>query len=493
MEAGLGQSAPQITEAFSLSLYAKSVAHKLTLRRSSYFGHFAHSNLLAFGSQRLRLLEMLVFDGNKFSHSDLPGFPPETLSEVVTFSGDRIFLRNSRETGPYVRFQTDDSAGSYWDRLFLDRLRLDFSSYSVLQSASLQNCLHQIDPGKCLMCRSNHHPKDDYQICALCGLVRQNTFDSCGDFKTTLLQYSKTAIKYFETSLGPVDHYNLGNLQSQTVRTFSIFWSSSSNYSLMKATSLLPSLTDETINFISIRFDMTLNLSSNLDLQYLIFNFSDSISGAETHVKYEFDDWEEIGPTLDDFYESNLTIYAGKDASSGPYTHVNFLLNSEVSSNFRVDTSLFSKTFVEYQFVHSSLLESFLDSSPSAPHTGTLLPFSFPVNYLGKSNVYKRYQMFAYLSEPVSGFKPSPGMFLQETHGLSFQSRCPPNCSNCSNGASCTDCESGFYLSRSLCLACAAECLDCVDHAQKCLTCSDAKTPRGRRASLRTLSAQSLL
>ena len=208
---------------------AKRLFFDISFRRASFFGDFADRRFYPFSSFRMRLLDFIVFQGDKIRMTSTgPADTPQKAFHAVTFDKELIFLANESVPGPYVRFSTDSSISSYKVRIGIYKLIFDLNVMRVLQAATIDGCLHQIDSDYCLICTVGRMPVKNYTECGLCSssAIGQNSVPLCLDFgmsptvsdPSNIEQQNTTLMTPNPYLLNPkpdtdVSHYSLGSNQ----------------------------------------------------------------------------------------------------------------------------------------------------------------------------------------------------------------------------------------------------------------------------------------
>ena len=457
---------------------ASKLFYKLTLRKPTYFNNFNDSQLFPFGTEKLRLLDLMVFRGDRFSHTVLPGADKPVLSEAVTFSGDKVVLGDSVDIGPYRRFGTRNVIPLYSEKLLLENLIVNYFTYRVFVSPTLPNCLHQINNSKCLICDPGFYLANDHGSCEECKITYQNTLDFCGSFSHLVNKIDISKIKSVNNEFFGIDQYNLANTSNMKSKIFGFVQGNSIDYAHMRWSSLLPNLTDAKVYFVTIHLKLTFLDRKKLDLQFLTALFFDADLSKDLAINYEFDHVENLSPDLFANVRLRLTIYSHGDSKSILFDKINFLLSSPGSLNLQIDT--LNDSILMYYSLDVNTFKSYLQTYKSGTYTGRVLPVSFPVNFISSNNVYLEYALFSYRTQPNSNFEPQIGHYKQSDKLLDFFRSCSLHCEACQNFYTCIKCQIGFYLSHANCRECASDCTTCVDHARKCLVCAKGNTPAGK-------------
>lgn len=311
---------------------------------------------------------------------------------------------------------------------------LDFSSYRVLESPTVDNCLHQLQSDKCLICEAGFHFSDDHETCVECGLSRQSVFDFCGVLSNA---FARTPVSFglpLVENFSGLDHFRLG---------LTPFWSSAvysfgfvDSYQDILDSSIVPSLADSKVHFIRLAVDLNYQDWRLLDLQHVIYNFYDPKTGAEVSVKLELDNVWPDPANSKVTVEQYFPVCADTFANSLTFERLIFMVNFlYVNSTKHVKSAT-----IESFSLNASEMQDHLSSYLSNGYTGKIHPVSYSVNFLNSRNVYLPHNLFHYKSQSALDFEPVAGVYRQSDPRLDFFRTCPSNCQTCSDFATCLAC-----------------------------------------------------
>jgi hypothetical protein len=470
----LGNSNPQINQELDFLdtlQNSEKIFYQLFLRKSSNFHLFTKKNFFSYSSESLRLFDLMIFKGNRFLNTNLQNVEKEVLTEGITFFGEKIFLCGNVNVGPYVRFTTSTSISPYPEKLVLKNLIFDYSTPVILQSPTIQNCKHQLDPNHCIACDFGFYLDIEFKKCEICPFS-SHTFNKCNFISKIILPVNPNFMRSADFPFYEVDQYELSIKKDYNVRDFAYIEGTSSNYSEIQNSTIFSNLSNDRIYFLNLNLSF-INFDENfVDLRYMIYNLFDSIKNDNQMMKFEIDfaslDIKDGFDTLT--YVCGLTFYAN---SENKFQFLNYLFNTLKSAQMFMIGSHSNITFIS---LSKSELSAQLINAP-LPHLGKVHPTSFPCHYFSVYTIYKDFKMFEYIAIQSNPVNLEEGYYLLIGDMLDFAKKCDSNCLICTNFFKCLSCASGYYLTDSKCVKCAPECISCVDHAQKCTQCVGGTQP----------------
>ena len=462
---------------------AKYLFFDLKFRKSRFFKNFTSKEYFPFGSHRLRLLDLLVFRGNKIQETQpSSGAPGQSEIHAITFHDQKIFLASSTSIGPYVRFSTNDSISDYNARLKLEELVFDFETPRLAERALLPGCLHQLDSGHCLFCAVHHQPSADRTACVECGPdhFRQNSLGLCLETGTEPHVFSLSSLLKTNLTLTSKNVYNLGKVVSidsnyidvYILRVFSSIFTVP-GFSVFK-TQLVPDINDDQVHFLDISFHY--DFSNRSQIRHPILNLL--FKNASTFMPFTNDfDSGRMGPDASGDESSSLFTLFGADAQSNiTFDEVNFLLNSQQSANLFIDND---KTVLQYTGIPVSQFLALLSPTSLEGFTGRLHPMSFPLNYLGNTHLYRGHSLVEYMAQEYQSTDVFDGFFVEDATAQVSLKACSQGCKRCKSLEICDECNDSYFLSHGVCKSCSPDCSTCQNHSLNCLACADGSAPDG--------------
>ena len=461
-------------------------------RKSSYFYNFKDKQHMPMGSHRLRLLDFMVFRGDKITeqHTDTVG---QTDVSVLahTFEGEQVFLASSAHIGPYIRFSTDAAIADYAERTLLDNLVFDLSTRRVLQRATISNCLHQIDPDFCLFCKVGYVLTSDHRACRECSSASfmQNSVESCVEPGTPSYRIINSNLQNKTITLQDKDLENLGNLTSVKTEYYQNFIERDTLGDIAPPmlmdistfqVQILPKLNDDSdlVHFLSLEFHYEVPDQDDFEAPTLNLVLKNDKDSKTVHSEF---DAGKLNLSSTEKYSISLFTLHGNEFTLPLYNEVNFLLNIKSSTNVSLDKG-YGKTKIEYTSFPLAQLLNYLESATVYDTLVKVHPFSFPLDLYTDNFVYRGFGLTSYLALPFSFVfeKKFDNFYFDNSVNGIFFSFCGTGCRQCQNLFTCEVCFEGFYLNNSACTQCSAECESCKAHSEQCLKCADGSSPPSR-------------
>ena len=444
----------------------EAVYFKARFGDKSHFSNFADRGYFASDSHTLRFFELIVFEGDNIQKEIGSFFSFHIGTKAVLSSGEEMVLAYATIPGPYNRLRTDSGLASYARMLELGNLRVAMD-ISQMESSNVANCLHSIDPGKCLVCRYRFVPESDHAACGECSWkeIFDNPLSKC--VAKGLMDITKfAAIKNLEMQFDNLDPLGLDEFRNYKSKVHT--YTSNSKKPPGKSDvnqSTLVDLGDSRVYWVW--FNLVFNYKSlqNLNDPFFHLNFHSGASGKTEFVQFDCDEATINTSSKTLTKEVVFTIFS--DQNSPNFDKLTFLLSERATPDLSIKKFDFSqKLFIksmsqaEYQ---AHVLNSHLTDDAK------LHPVTLPLDLLGRKAVYSALGLFGYEAvDPQSLVPPPIGVYVESVGNFSFLQACSRKCLKCESSYACTECEAGYFLRHRACFKCSSDCLTCKDTKENC-------------------------
>jgi hypothetical protein len=464
-----------ITNSFPISLQVRNpsfVWFKSTLRKNTFFGNIPNSVLYPSTRTILRLLNLLIFSGNKTRRKD--GDPKQI--ESVSSAHENFLLYDDTLSNPYYWFELDPLITDFNEQLLFENIVLTYGKINTL-SLTVPNCSHSLDGINCVRCPFNY---------ILDFPTHQCLFVSTVTFEQTLDWFILNAFLNFKNNSDFVsvdnsfnasdDFYATGNHKEHITETWglvnSVNLTSPSNATqtnLFKGTLANPPFNTNDCQIINIELTIQVNPLKNGFVPELTLYLADTSLEKTVFIKQPFDQINFLGNSKY-FVKAQAIIYPADMESTITFDKVNFFINTLKGEISSID--VFNSKLGVFNIDLDSLNNMLLNAENGFP--GKIHSTTFPMEFGDKSNIYFPHKFYEYTSNESSSFVSISisQKFLSESGLVKFFRPCAVNCLQCTSITNCVKCESSFYIKNGKCSACSEDCFDCVDHASKCTACS---------------------
>jgi hypothetical protein len=434
----------------------------MIFRRNTYFGNIEFSYLSPLKTHTLRLLNLMIFSGNKMETSKTS----TEISQVqmITFQGDKIKLHDATLTKPYLWFELDPAISPLSNQLLLSNLKFRLASPVAIEDLNDPLCHHFI---------SSVCVRPNITSCASNEVFFPGA-NQCINLDTSVsIDNQRMSI---QTRFIEKDYYDVITPDSNILtKSIAIYDSIFDNNNLATINDFLSSsILDKPIPVNELIIILvTAEISVNFNASWFADKFIVYIGSKDT-------------PT-DNIFINKKTISSGKDVLLLNFSAAVFIYGADADSTVQFDKVNIlwpAQNILDYTINSANTSIKFLSINPGdimnnamtigSPFMGMIRGTSFPLNFLGTSNAYFNYALFLYKAFDVVDLQMEYlGEYYMETENdLVLLKNCPENCLECNSEFGCIDCSPGFYINHGFCEPCAAECVACFNHPQKCMGCT---------------------
>ena len=437
----------------------------LILRKCDNFQNVEQAHLYPGNLQVLRLLSLLIFEGDRLKTNE----PSPAVKSISTASFDEedILLYDSAISEPYLLFALDETL-PFSEQTLIANVLLNVTQPVILSRSTLSNCAHSIKNSFCLKCHYGY-VLDSQQECVACASadLHNSSLDQCVtlDDQTTL-ELEMNLVNRFDYFVDS-DFYNTGKIPTFSAAVFSMF-DSGNDASLENLFhyNMLNLAGDNRILVYSIKLHFEISFEENF-VSNVIGLFAGNWKGDSFIFQTQLEVTQVSSSEIT--FMTNFTFFNMVESEASLIIErLGIFLTNSIEFDFQ--------TFYSYINVSPIPLTDFIDklSKTSSDLPGHSHSVSFPLETSIEKNVFVASRIYQY--DSVTSIPDDSKILLQkyiDANELCFYLRsCQVNCLKCSSFFDCTECSDGFFLSHGQCHECSPDCETCVDHAQKCKTCS---------------------
>lgn len=189
----------------------------LSLRKPEFFQNIANGFAFPGNLQVLRLLSLLIFDGDKLqTDSDASD---EVKIKTVSFSGQNVVVFDSTVSEPFLYF-TVNAALPQAESTLIDNLVPDWKSPVILRKPSIANCAHSIDDALCLKCASGYLYLSGFCTACQANANFNYSLSNCFYFASRKT-FPISELNFLNVDFVDEDFFGTGNTQSLTAEVWS--------------------------------------------------------------------------------------------------------------------------------------------------------------------------------------------------------------------------------------------------------------------------------
>lgn len=458
---------------------SKKLFIKIDFRKIESFFDFENSEFFPNNSLQLRFLDFTIFEGNSFQSkyvNSLDNMIEPTYTFSFSSSGKLYMLHISSFFGPHDRLQFIAALSELDEKLKFKNFKVNLSNnFTLIPIATSENCLHEFEPGKCLICESDYQLDEKTYSCVLCpsNSVYVDIFNKCLTPKKSPGSLNIKKDFHFENTYNLVDPFNLGNQINIMSTVFSHFTNNSISSFYTKEDMNFSKTIDLKDNLVHIsKVIMKFKVADNryVDPLYfgIYFNNQSSIADSSISNQYQIDygTLKYDGSNYYKKFKFYSTIFS--DSGSKNFSHSSIFMNLIIGGISDLEEIAESK---KYSFEMQEIISELKDSKdyPKAK----IYPVSFPIKTFSNSkHLYIPYGLLKYYAIELNGQKgllPPHGFYYEFTNNFYYTRSCSENCSNCSSFKKCLNCSKGYFLRDGSCFACNFLCSECETTALNCL------------------------
>lgn len=443
--------------------------YKIDFRKSEDFYTFPKAEFYPQSSLIMRVIDVFAFRGDHIVSKGIYDLASPTSTSAFLSSNEEVVLQEFARFAPNKRMQFDPSLNSLEQTKF-GNFRFDFFGFGVYTMASINNCLHEVDTTRCMVCEAGFVLDVSGSICLACmfSTVYAPFLNSCVFVSLPVTNYRLKPTMSFDHVFSNIETFNLSSTETRV----STIWAHFSNVIATEYdedtlnTSITLNLSDHFVHVLSVHIKIKFDdfLYSNNPVYGLNFNNFSSTSSSFVNTNFPLD----RAVLNEASFEKDVIFYPVVFCDTNSYE---FMFSTFFYSvNRQAGSSLSESQIVQDHIFTLNEILSYLDDSSEYPNA-KMHPVTFPLEPVsGVKNVYFPYGLLKYQAVEVRPDTiPPVGYYFEVTHTFYYLRKCPEFCEACSSFEECTSCEHKHFLRSGACFPCSPGCDSCSSYSNDCV------------------------